>query len=235
MSPIFMAERPAASADPLPVRPRSSLFVYLAPLALLACPAIAARAESGHGNFVQVASRQNKSPRSNFIVIRSVASQGPVESLLSPSVASASPSERVVLDDSTLEEFVAQKKLSLQPIFLHLSQRSSRDRDQFTVVGMRGHEVWRYELAGTSRRLSRVGEQVTLDAAARSDHENAVVGSRLVLAYRPTRDLPNGQALGDASTPVLTFVRTSEALFQVSRSSPGSFTISQVGVLESPR
>jgi len=202
-------------------------------IALCACTSasagalsIPAFAQHQRGNFIHVVA--NGEATSNFILIRSIAKDA---SLALTSTAHATPSEVVDLDAGRLETFVIAQRLALRPVFLHVSQRSGR-LERRTVVGLRDDEVWRYEIGGVSRKVSRLGVLVPVSGVLRKEHERAVVDSKVVLAYRPTIDLPNGDAVPETGAPVFTFLKTSNAFFQVNRSGEGSFTISQIGVLD---
>jgi hypothetical protein len=201
-------------------------FLSASPLCALSDPS---HSDLSSRNFVQVSTERMAPSRSNFIVIKSFSSGASVGLGSGPS-QSAQPAERVVLSKAALEEFVASRNMAVNPVLLHLSQRTSRGETS-VVYGLRGVEVWRYELTGGSRRVSRIGIAVPADEQLRADHERAVVGSKVVLAWRPSIDLPTGEAKPEAGAPVFTFLRTSDAVYQVNRASGEAFTISQVGVL----
>lgn len=212
-----------------------SASLVLCPAALAATPATTAFAGPVSRNFIQLAS--TNASTSNFVVIRSFA-KGALTSTAEAAPERAGlpargPSERVELDSGVLSAFVNAHKLALRPVFLHFSAAASAKERQ-SVVGLRGNEVWRYDLGGAtpSRRISRLGISVPLSDALRAEHESAVVDAKVVLAYQPTIDLPNGDAAAEAGAPVYSFVRNGKALYQVNRSGEGSFTITQIGVLE---
>ena len=231
-----LGARPHASKS-MPSRQSYASFLNPSRIALCACTGVFGAALTAHalaqtqkrnfdrGNFVHLVA--NGTAASNFIVIRSLA-KGASSALTS--MAQATPSEVVDLDAGRLESFVTLQRLALRPVFLHLSQQSGRF-ERRTVVGLRDDEVWRYEIGGASRKVSRLGILVPVSDGLRKEHERAVVDSMVVLAYRPTIDLPNGDAVAEAGTPVFTFLKTGNAFFQVNRSGEGSFTISQIGVL----
>jgi hypothetical protein len=171
----------------------------------------------------------NSNPEPNFVVIRSLA-KGAQRAL--ESTAHAMPTERVDLDSASLDAFVASRRLALRPVFLHVSARQGRERQ--TVWGLRENEVWRYEIEGTARKIARLGRLVPLTESMRAEHESSVVDGKILLAYRPTIDLPNGDAVLEAGASVSAFVRTGTALFRVKRADGGAFDIIQVGVVDQP-
>jgi hypothetical protein len=190
---------------------------------LLSAPAFA---KTPRGNFIHLVSNSTN-PTSNFIVIRSLAKEAVVEFPTTPVVA-----ERVDLDASRLESYVIAQRLALHPVFLHVSNKHGRP-ERRTVVGLRDDEVWRYEIGGGTRKIVRLGVTVPVNDALRAVHESAVVDSKVVLAYRPTIDLPNGDAAAEAGAPVFTFLKTGNAFYQVNRSGQGSFSITHIGILDS--
>lgn len=248
-----MAGVESASAEPLPGRCAPSLAPsrgrFLSTLAtsggvLCACALGGASASaealgSPPGrNFVQVVAAKPLTPARNFVVIRGESSGSATlspASLQSSPAAPQPPSERVILDDAKLSEYAAEKNLPLKPFYLHLSSRPGRSgsSERATVVGSRGGEVWRYELGGHARKVTRVGVVVVPTDRERAEHESAVVGSRVLFAFRPAKDAPTGEAVPESDAPLSVFVRTPDALFQVSRSAPDAFTITQVGVFDS--
>ena len=234
MSSLLAAECGLASADPLqglPRRPSRPSVRSTFGLAFCACSSALAfsseaTASTSRGNFVQVV--ENSTPQPNFVVIRSLA-KGAQDAL--SSTAHAMPAERVDFDPARLDAFVATRQLALRPVFLHVSARRGQERQ--TVWGLRDNEVWRYEIEGATRKVARLGRIVPVTEPLRAEHESAVVDGKMLLAYRPTIDLPNGEAVLEAGAPVRAFVRTSTALFRVKRADGGSFDIAQVGVVES--
>ncbi|MCA2960348.1 MAG: hypothetical protein IOD12_08850 [Silvanigrellales bacterium] len=235
------ASAPASSPTEPPHRTVHNRFQSrLRSVGLALCPAAASLtlvpangvlASPASGNFTHLVS--TTASTSNFVVIRSFAKGALTSSAQAASGQGSGAAERVELDAGALSSFVAAHKLALRPVFLHFSSMASQKERQ-SVIGLRGNEVWRYDLgsAAPSRRISRLGISVSLSESLRAEHESAVVDSKVILAYQPTIDLPNGDAATEAGAPVYSFVRNGKALYQVNRSGEGSFTITQIGVVE---
>lgn len=230
----------SSSSEPphrtVPRRPSS-----LRSLGLALCPAAAAAmampslheafATPASRNFIHLASTSSQT--TNFVVIRSFGKGSPSSGDSAQGTMPArGASERVEINAEALDSFVSTHKLALRPVFLHLSSLSNQKERQ-SVIGLRGNEVWRYDMGShSSRRVSRLGIAIPLNDALRAEHESAVVDAKIVLSYQPTMDLPNGDATAVANAPVSSFVHNGRALYQVSRSKEGSFAITQIGVLE---
>ena len=179
-------------------------------------------------NFTSQSSAGERIVASNYVLV-----SNPSRSALehSQNRNASEPSERVLLDPILLGDFAKDNRLSLIPKYM--VETALGDTVRQVVVGLRGTEVWKYEVKKAGRKLMRIGLVKTPTDAEKIRFESSILDSKLILLVQPTKDLDSGLAVVDANAATYAVLETTSALFSVQLNAQNDAIITQIGLRNS--
>jgi hypothetical protein len=186
-----------------------------------------AHAAGSNFTLVSIESSRNELASNNYTVVsNSIRSPLAYKYRRNNSEISA---ENVILEPFKLLEFAKNNRLSLQPKYI--VEHNQNNELRTIVVGLRGNEVWKYDIKSNTKRLMRIGIEKQPSESERIKFESSVLDSRLLMLVQPTKDLEaGGGAVVDSNSPTYSILETSAALFSVQLNSQSEAIISQIGL-----